>query len=208
VAKHAKPKTAPKTQKDAAPKRRRGRPPKRETDTPEIPGVRVIKRYGNRRLYDHTLSRAVTMEQLAGAVRRGEDFRVFDGESGNDVTRRVLLQIVLEQQNEAQLDLLPIDFLRQLIQLRSEPLGEWIRQYLEAGAEWLERNVAGVSGPALRNMQQSMESLFPWMRTTGNAASATPPPPSNDDKAGRDLADEIDRLQSRLADLAKRVIRR
>jgi polyhydroxyalkanoate synthesis repressor PhaR len=208
VAKHAKQKPAPK--KEAPPKRRRGRPPKRETDTPEIPGVRVIKRYGNRRLYDHTLSRAVTMEQLAAAVQRGEDFRVFDSESGNDVTRRVLVQIVLEQQNEPQLDLLPIDFLRQLIQLRSEPMAQWMSQYLTAGAEWLERNVNGLSAPALRNMQHSIESLFPWMRPSQSSGSsgAPPPPSTSDDKAARDLADEVDRLQSRLADLAKRVIRR
>jgi hypothetical protein len=79
-------------------------------------------------------------------------------------------------------------------------------QYLATGAEWLERNVGGATGPALRNMQQSMETLFPWMRpSTGNS---TPPPQSGDDQTGRDLADEIDRLQSRLADLAKRVTRR
>src|SRR3954464_1424490 len=128
--------------KEAQKPRRRGRPPRRETVTPDLPGTRVIKRYGNRRLYDHTLSRAVTMEDLAAAVKKGEDFRVFDGDKGDDVTRRVLLQIMMEQSNEMQLNFLPIDFLRMLIQLRSEPVGKWMSQYLDAGAEWLSRNLS------------------------------------------------------------------
>jgi polyhydroxyalkanoate synthesis repressor PhaR len=211
--------------KEPAKPKRRGRPPRRETVTPDLPGVRVIKRYGNRRLYDHTLSRAVTMDDLAAAVRRGEDFRVFDGESGNDVTRRALLQIVLEEQNEMQLNLLPIDFLRLLIQLRSEPTGQWMSQYLDAGAEWLTRHLtqaAAQGAPALRNLQESLETMFPWMRSEARGgdsrreASHARREPSQAAastgaaaaKGNGDIADEIHNLQTRLADLAKRVIRR
>jgi polyhydroxyalkanoate synthesis repressor PhaR len=201
-----------------APKRRRGRPPRSETVTPNLPGTRVIKRYGNRRLYDHTLSRAVTMNDLAAAVQNYEDFRVFDGESGNDVTRRVLLQIILEQQNETQLNVLPIEFLRLLIQLRSEPLANWMSQYLDAGVGWLGRHLSqagNATGPALRSLQDSLETMFPWLRREGAApappGAAPASPSSGAEKKGespRDLADEIVNLQTRLADLAKRVTRR
>src|SRR5262245_47291453 len=106
-----------------------------------MPGARIIKRYGNRRLYDHTLSRPVTMDELADVVRQGQDFLVLDGETGQDITRRILVQIILEHQNRFQLELLPVEFLRQIIQLRSEPLAHWLSQYLGAGAQWLSRQM-------------------------------------------------------------------
>jgi polyhydroxyalkanoate synthesis repressor PhaR len=193
--------------------RRRGRPPRRETVTPDLPGVRIIKRYGNRRLYDHTLSKAVTMDDLAAAVRRGEDFRVFDGDKGDDVTRRVLLQIMLEQQNETQLNFVPIEFLRLLIQMRSEPVGQWMSQYLDAGAEWLTRHLSQTAaGAGARTLQDSIEVMFPWLKRDGAAESAPQPGPAaaGGEKKGAagDLVDEIVNLQTRLADLAKRVTRR
>jgi len=201
--------------KEPAKPKRRGRPPRRETVTPDLPGVRIIKRYGNRRLYDHSLSRAITMDDLAAAVRRGEDFRVFDGESGNDVTRRVLLQIILEEQNEVQLNLMPIDFLRLLIRLRSESTGQWMSQYLDAGAEWLTRHLtqSAQGAPTLRNLQESLETMFPWMRGDGRreasqARAQSAPSTGAAAKGDGDIADEIHNLQTRLADLAKRVTRR
>lgn len=211
MAKRANDKAPPKTHaaKEAQKPRRRGRPPRRETVTPDLPGVRVIKRYGNRRLYDHSLSRAVTMDELAAAVRRGEDLRVFDGDSGDDVTRRVLLQIVLEAHNEAQLNLLPIEFLRLVIQLRSEPLGQWMSQYLDAGAEWLGRHMSDASGGTpLRAVQESLEKMFPFMRMRRESAPPPAAPTGAATEKGSDLADEILNLQSKLADLAKRVTRR
>jgi polyhydroxyalkanoate synthesis repressor PhaR len=188
--------------KEASKPRKRGRPPRRETVTPDLPGgTRVIKRYGNRRLYDHTLSRAVTMNDLAAAVRKGEDFRVFDGELGDDVTRRVLLQIMLEEQNELQLNVLPIDFLRLLIQL------------LNAGAEWLSRNISETaSGTGVRSFEDSLAVMFPWFKRDrpGEPAAAAGAAPAGGEKksdAG-DLVSEIVNMQTRLADLAKRVTRR
>ncbi len=213
----AKPATKPaaptnRTKEPPPPKRRRGRPPRHETETPNVPGARIIKKYGNRRLYDHTQSRAVTMEMIAAAVRKGEDIRVLDGETGEDITRRILVQIILEDQNRQQLELLPIDFLRQIIQLRSEPLAHWMSQYLTAGTDWMARQVSAVasggSAPAMRAVQESLETLFPWMR----AKSEAPPPPSPSSgplpDPERDLADTLDDLQLRLADLSKRFMRR
>jgi polyhydroxyalkanoate synthesis repressor PhaR len=198
--------------KEAPKPRKRGRPPRRETVTPDLPGgTRVIKRYGNRRLYDHTLSRAVTMDDLAAAVRRGEDFRVFDGDKGDDVTRRVLLQIMLEEQNELQLNYLPIDFLRLLIQLRSEPLGKWMSQFLGAGAEWMSRNISEPpSGAGLRSIEDSLGVMFPWLKRPGEQAAPAGAAPAGGEKKGEagDLVNEIVNMQTRLADLAKRVTRR
>jgi polyhydroxyalkanoate synthesis repressor PhaR len=177
VATHPKRKGAGKTTtgKEAGRPRRRGRPPRHEAPTPDLSGARLIKRYGNRRLYDHTLSRPVTMEELAEAVQNGVDFRVLDGDSGRDITQRILVQIILEQQNRHQLELLPVEFLRQLIQVRSEPLGQWMSQYLAAGAQWLGRQMNAAT-PAMRNVQESLSGLFSWMQ--GPGASSAPPQPS------------------------------
>jgi polyhydroxyalkanoate synthesis repressor PhaR len=208
VNKRAKAKDAP-----PAKPRKRGRPPKRETETPDIPGARIIKRYGNRRLYDHTLSRPVTMDQLAEAVRKGEDIRVLDGETGEDLTRRILVQIILEQGSRNQLELLPVDFLRQLIQLRSDTMAHWMSQYLSAGAEWLSKQMHS-SGPAMNAIQQSLDGLMSWMRQEPPIPPDIPasvPPREEAAKVRREerkLADEIGSLQERLADLAKRVHRR
>src|SRR5262249_6727544 len=149
---------------------------RRETVTPDLPGVRVIKRYGNRRLYDHTLSKAVTMDDLAAAVRKGEDFRVFDGDKGDDVTRRVLLQIMLEEQNETQLHFVPIEFRRLLIKMRSEPVGQWMSQYLDAGAEWMTRHLSQSAAGAGARLQDSMEAIFPWLKREAGGEPATPGP--------------------------------
>jgi polyhydroxyalkanoate synthesis repressor PhaR len=164
-----------------------------------VPGARIIKRYGNRRMYDHTRSRAVTMEEIAAAVRRGEDLRVLDGDTGEDLTKRVLVQIVLEQQSRSQLELLPIEFLRQILMLRNDGMARWMEQYLRAGAAWLGRQM-NPAGPGARAFQDALSNLFPWMRSAPSPSDEGPP---SDPEA--DLRDEISDLQHRLSDLLNRV---
>ena len=118
VARRSPAKTSPQPRK-----RRPGRPPRHATDTEaRFPGARVIKRYGNRRLYDAQLRRSVTMHEIAEMVRKNDNVRVLDGDTGEDITKRVLTQIILEEQNARQLELLPVELLRKLIAVRSEPL--------------------------------------------------------------------------------------
>jgi polyhydroxyalkanoate synthesis repressor PhaR len=103
------------------------------------PGARVIRRYGNRRLYDARLSRCVTMEEIAGFVRAGEDVRVVDADTGADLTNRTLVQLILEEHNRGHLELLPTALLRAILSARRETYASWLEQYLSAGAEWLDR---------------------------------------------------------------------
>jgi polyhydroxyalkanoate synthesis repressor PhaR len=186
-------------------KRRRGpgRPPRHETpdvDT-RYPNARVIKRYGNRRLYDGTLSRCVTMDEIAEFVRKGEDVRVVDGDSGEDLTKRVLTQIILESSNARVLELLPVEFLRRLITVRTDAASEWVAQYLTMGAELMQKQM-DVSGPASRLVQDSMMSMFPWMKSWVQEREA-PPPAGGSDEAPREdaLRDQVEELQRRLTDL-------
>lgn len=90
----------------------------------------VIKKYANRRLYHTGTSSYVTLEDLALMVRQGENFVVTDAKSGDDITRSVLTQIIFEQENKGQF-LLPITFLRQLIQFYGDNMQSLVPKYLE-----------------------------------------------------------------------------
>src|SRR5258706_14224165 len=99
----------------------------------------VIKKYANRRLYNTGTSTYVTLEDLAGMVKNGEDFVVYDAKSSEDITRSVLTQIIFEQENKAGQNLLPIAFLRQLIRFYGDSMQMLVPRYLEASLDSLTR---------------------------------------------------------------------
>jgi len=91
----------------------------------------VIKKYANRRLYNTETSSYVTLEHLAEMIQEGRDFKVVDAKSGEDITRGVLTQIILEQETKGQ-TLLPQTFLRQLIGLYGRGFESLVPKYLES----------------------------------------------------------------------------
>jgi polyhydroxyalkanoate synthesis repressor PhaR len=91
----------------------------------------VIKKYANRRLYHTGTSSYVTLEDLAGLVRGGEDFVVYDAKSGEDITRSVLAQIIFDEEAKDGQNLLPIAFLRQLIRFYGDSMQALVPRYLE-----------------------------------------------------------------------------
>src|SRR5579863_2391930 len=100
----------------------------------------TIKKYANRRLYNTGTSTYVTLEDLAGMVKSGEDFVVFDAKTGEEITRSVLTQIIFEQENkEGGQNLLPIAFLRQLIRFYGDSMQMLVPRYLEVSIESLTR---------------------------------------------------------------------
>jgi polyhydroxyalkanoate synthesis repressor PhaR len=128
--------------------------------------ARVIKRYGNRRLYDPWLSRGVTLEEIAGFIRGGEQVRIVDGDNDQDITRRVLIQILLEHKSARLLEVLPVELLRSLVALPSDPLARWLTDYLAAGARWLEWQMGS---PAAQS------GFHPW---PPQGVAPEPPPPA------------------------------
>ena len=76
--------------------------------------VVVIKKYANRRLYNTGTSGYVTLDDLRKMVQQDIDFQVIDAKTGEDLTRAVLAQIIVEEESRGQ-SLLPISFLRQII---------------------------------------------------------------------------------------------
>src|SRR5499426_3012415 len=100
----------------------------------------VIKKYANRRLYNTGTSTYVTLEDLAGMVKTGEDFVVYDAKTNEDITRSVLTQIIFEQENkEGGQNLLPINFLRQLIRFYGDSMQMMVPRYLEVSIDSLTR---------------------------------------------------------------------
>jgi len=99
----------------------------------------TIKKYANRRLYNTATSSYVTLDNLCQMVKDGHDFVVYDAKSGEDITRSVLTQIIFEQEGKGQ-NLLPIQFLRQLISFYDDQMGQVVPSYLDMSMDTLTRN--------------------------------------------------------------------
>jgi polyhydroxyalkanoate synthesis repressor PhaR len=101
----------------------------------------TIKKYANRRLYNTATSSYVTLDHLADMVKRGQEFNVFDAKSGEDITRSVLTQIIFEEEGkEGGQQLLPIQFLRQLIRFYGDSMQSVIPGYLNLSMDSFSRN--------------------------------------------------------------------
>ncbi|MGF9694962.1 MULTISPECIES: polyhydroxyalkanoate synthesis repressor PhaR [unclassified Rhizobium] len=94
-------------------------------------GEVVIKKYANRRLYNTGTSTYVTLEDLAQMVKKGQEFKVQDAKSGDDITHSVLTQIIFEQESKTGNTLLPISFLRQLISYYGDQMQMVVPTFLE-----------------------------------------------------------------------------
>lgn len=87
-----------------------------------------IRKYSNRRLYDTSKSRYVTLADVAQMIRDGKELRVVDAKSNEDLTRAVMLQIICE--SKAEQEALPVAFLRKVIQAGNKSIRNSIRDYL------------------------------------------------------------------------------
>ena len=103
----------------------------------------TIKKYANRRLYNTGTSAYVTLEDLAGMVKHGDDFVVYDAKNGDDITRSVLAQIIFEQEGKNGQSLLPITFLRQLIRFYGDSMQMLVPSYLEFSLDKLAKEKSG-----------------------------------------------------------------
>lgn len=111
----------------------------------------VVKKYANRRLYNTESSSYVTLEDLANMVRQGRDFVVYDAKSGDDITRSVLTQIIVEEESKGH-NLLPTSFLRQLIGFYGDNLQGLVPRYLEFAMEGFSRQQEQMKAAMARTM--------------------------------------------------------
>lgn len=93
----------------------------------------IVKKYGNRRLYDTEASKYITLDELAAMLQGGRDVKVVDAKSGTDLTKTVLLQIIADQEKDR--DLLPVAFLKQLVQFGDASMRDALQRYLGFGLD-------------------------------------------------------------------------
>lgn len=118
----------------------------------------TIKKYANRRLYNTATSSYVTLEDLAGMVKAGDDFTVVDAKSGTEITRSVLTQIIFEEENKGGQTMLPVSFLRQLIRFYGDSLQSVVPNYLEHSMQAFSQNQERMRS----YMQGAMGGMFPF----------------------------------------------
>jgi len=117
----------------------------------------VVKKYANRRLYNTESSSYITLDNLADMVRQGRDFVVYDAKTGEDITRGVLTQIIVEEEGKGQ-NLLPTGFLRQLIGFYGGSMEGVVPRYLEQAMA----NFSQQHDQMRSSMQKAMGGLFPF----------------------------------------------
>ena len=174
-------------------------------------GKVTIKKYANRRLYDTESSTYITLDRLAQMVREGREFEVVDAKSGEDITRQVLTQIIMDEELRGA-TMLPVNFLRQLIGLYGGAAQNMVPQYLEASLETFQRNQAQLretlagaftANPFADLARRNLE-MFQAAAGGGGAkpaASSTAGPGGGE--PGRD--EELKRLREELAALQAKV---
>jgi polyhydroxyalkanoate synthesis repressor PhaR len=106
----------------------------------------TIQKYANRRLYNKATSSYITLEDLSTMVKEGVDFVVYDAKSGEDITRKVLTQIIFEEEGRGQ-NLLPIQFLRQLIGFYGDRMQAFLPSFLELSLDSFIRQQERLQGP-------------------------------------------------------------
>src|SRR6201987_5466404 len=159
------------------------------------PSVIVIKKYGNRRLYDTASSRYVNLDDLAEHIRAGREVQVVDAKSGQDLTRVILTQIITEDAKDKPTGL-PLELLRQLIVASDEVRQEFLMWYLKSAFDTYEK-VQDTVQNRLSEVQSAILSPVDMMkRFLGTGA---PPLPRADSEP------EVEALRKRVAELEARL---
>ena len=160
----------------------------------------TIKKYANRRLYDTESSAYITLDRLAQMVRDGREFEVVDAKTGEDITRHVLTQIIVDEESRGS-TMLPLNFLKQLIGLYGNSMQNFVPQYLEAAMDALKTNQSAARDAFGTNMfaeiaKKNMAMFEEAAKTlAGKPAAKGEPKPK----------DEMDSLRAELAALQAKV---
>lgn len=185
----------------------------------------VVKKYANRRLYDTRSSSYITLDNLAEMVRQGTDFVVYDAKTGEDITRGVLTQIIVEQEGKGS-NLLPTPFLRQLIGFYGDQMQGLVPKYLEQamtafaqqqaqvratmqktmgtmGTLFPFGNMEEVGRQNMAMMERAFSMFSPFYRPGGDPGPGGAPADTRADELA-ELRSEIARLRQELADAKKR----
>jgi polyhydroxyalkanoate synthesis repressor PhaR len=184
----------------------------------------IVKKYGNRRLYDTGESRYITLEELAAKIRKGGDVQVQDAKTGQDLTQGTLTQIIVESRGAAKL--LPVPFLLQLIRMRDDALAEFMGRWMtwalavytqaQKGARAVAAYNPLVMAPfaATNALARLLNAPAHWNAEDVGAAppppapEAPPPPPPVVEEAPSATSDDVAQLRRELEELKKSLHKR
>jgi polyhydroxyalkanoate synthesis repressor PhaR len=185
----------------------------------------VIKKYENRRLYDTTNSRYINLEEVAELVRQGGDVQVVDAKTNEDLTRTVLIQIVVEETKGRELGL-PLELLRQLVLASDSARHQFLEWYLKNAMEAYQKvseslqarfqevqHAATNPVEAVINLWRSNPflgsaaagSIFPWAPVAPSTPAPPKPTPPKPTPPKPDDPKEIEELRRRLEELEKQL---
>lgn len=174
----------------------------------------ILKKYGNRRLYDTRRSGYVTLVEVEALLQSGDDVQIIDAKSNEDLTKSVLVQIILER--EGTRDVLPDAFLKQVIRLGNSPLKETFTRQLGGFLQgFLDAQRSFVQAQRELGEQMTKMTPFPFSMLTNPFAAFAPPParqaepreppaPRRDDEDIRDLRDQLQETQALVRQLLKK----
>lgn len=183
----------------------------------------VIKKYANRRLYNTSTSTYVTLDDLSTMVKSGTDFLVYDAKTGEDITRSVLTQIIFEEENKGT-NLLPINFLRQLIRFYGDSMQAFVPGYLEFSLDnlgkeqekfraqmmeaWGQDPFKAMQDHAQRNMSMFSDAMKVFNPFAAAAMGAVPGAPAPGRPAAPGAApakDDLQALKDQLAAMQQKI---
>jgi polyhydroxyalkanoate synthesis repressor PhaR len=134
--------------------------------------TRLIKRYGggSRKLYDSEESRYVSLEEIAGWIREGQQLRIVDSKTGEDVTAPTLTQVIYEEQKRG-IPFLTEEFLHEIIRRGGKVVSEQVEQF-QAGVDTLVRRLPPVQ--KARNEMDALRHSLEQLKQSLNQLNETP----------------------------------
>jgi len=178
----------------------------------------IVKKYANRRLYNTATSNYITLDDLATMVRNNVDFQVIDAKSGEDITRSILTQIIMEREarNES---VLPLNLLRQLIGAYGNSMQNLLPSYLEASMNNFRENQSkiremfekGIGKTPLAKIHEANMAMMRaasevWMNgARKNAPEKQHQRAEGQDDAKRDELSEIAALRKQMEEMQQKL---
>jgi polyhydroxyalkanoate synthesis repressor PhaR len=161
----------------------------------------VIKKYENRRLYDTTHSRYVNLDEVAQMLQRGEEVQVVDAATGEDITRLILTQIIVEDAKTTD-SAFPLDVLRQMVIATGRAGQEGTLNYMKAMLDFYQ-NSYRVMAPAVSPFEfmSGRPAENRGSAQTAHAAAAGSKADSRAQPAAATAGEEVMEMKRRLAEL-------
>lgn len=176
-----------------------------------------IKKYANRRLYNMAESKYITLDDLSNMIRDNKEFIVYDAKTGEDITRSVLTQIIVEEESKGK-NLLPESFLKKIISFYGNNMQNVIPQYLDYSMKMFVKNQESMTDyfdktmkdfyPSnsfeemgkknMELMEKTFQMFFPHTSPSKDKKEEETQKTKDDDVSLDSLKEQLDKLEKKL----------